>query len=328
MSNPAPRRMAAAVIAAPQTLRIDDVPLPEPAHDQVRVEVEGCGVCASNIPPWEGREWFSYPMPPGQLGHEGWGRVEAAGPGVMDLREGDRVAFLSNNAYAEFDVADTDQVVRLPKALDDQPLPGEPLGCAMNIINICGIQTGDTVALVGAGFLGQLLIHLAKQKGARVIALSRRQSALDTARQQGADVVIPMDDHWRIIEQVKERTGGTFCDCVIEATGKEWPLNLAGELTRVHGRLIVAGFHQDGMRQVNMQLWNWRGLTVLNAHWRDPADYIQGIRMAVDAVASGALDPQPLFTHRYALADLDQALNDTITRPEGFMKGLMICSTA
>ena len=66
-----------------------------------------------------------------------------------------------------------------------------------------------------------------------------------------------------------ELTGGRFCDVVIEAVGKQWPLDLAAELAGERGRLIIAGYHQDGLRQVNMQLWNWRGLDVINAHQRD-----------------------------------------------------------
>ena len=100
---------------------------------------------------------------------------------------------------------------------------------------------------------------------------------------------------------MKELTGGCFCDRVIEAVGKQWPLDLAAELTRERGRLIVAGYHQDGPRQVNMWLWNWRGLDVINAHERDPKVYVQGIREAVDAVASGRLDPGPLYTHVFPL---------------------------
>jgi threonine dehydrogenase-like Zn-dependent dehydrogenase len=67
---------------------------------------------------------------------------------------------------------------------------------------------------------------------------------------------------------VRSLTNSAFCDVVIECTGMQWPLDLAGELTRERGRLVIAGFHQDGPRQVNMFLWNWRGLDVINAHER------------------------------------------------------------
>jgi threonine dehydrogenase-like Zn-dependent dehydrogenase len=287
------------------------------------VRIEGCGVCASNIPPWEGREWFKYPFAPGQLGHEAWGRIDAVGPGVARFAVGDRVAMLSERAYAEYDVAAEGKVVALPAALDGQPFPAEPLGCATNIFARSGIAAGQTVAIVGVGFLGAILTRLATDAGARVIAVSRRPFSLDVARSMGAAEVVPMDDHWKVIERVKALTGERFCDVVVEAVGKEWPLNLSAELTKERGRLVVAGYHQDGLRSVNMQLWNWRGIDVINAHERDPAVYLHGMRQAVEAVAAGRLDPRPLYTHTYPLERLGDALNATKDRPDGFLKALV-----
>lgn len=318
--------MQAAVLVAPGEMRVEEAPRPTPGPTEVRVRLEGCGVCASNLPPWEGREWFSYPMEPGALGHEGWGVVDAVGADVSGLGIGDRVAMLSGHAYAEYDVADQSAVVTLPASLDGLPFPGEPLGCAVNIFRRSDIKPGQTVAVVGIGFLGALLTRLAADRGAKVIAVARRPFAQETAQRMGAAHVLPMDDHWRIIEGVKALTDGAFCDVVIEAVGKQWPLDLSAELTRERGRLIVAGYHQDGLRTVNMQLWNWRGLDVINAHERDPQMYTGGIRLAVDAVASGALDPTPLYTHTFPLARLGEALDATRDRPEGFLKALVILS--
>ncbi|HEX2204177.1 MAG TPA: zinc-binding dehydrogenase [Longimicrobium sp.] len=316
--------MRAARLVGPGKMEIEEVAVPEPGPGQVRVRLEGCGVCASNLTPWGGAEWMRYPQDPGAMGHEGWGVVDALGEGVEGLRVGDRVAALSYKSYAEYDVADASQVVPLPATLDGKPFPGEPLGCAMNIFRRSKVHEGQTVAIVGVGFLGALLTRLAKDAGARVIAISRRPFSLDVARDMGADELIPMDDHWRIIERVKSLTDGVFCDRVIEAVGKEWPLNLAAELTRERGRLVVAGYHQDGPRQVNMQLWNWRGLDVINAHERDPQVYMEGIRAAVDAVASGRLDPSPLYTHTFPLDRLGEALDATRDRPDGFLKALIV----
>ena len=133
-----------------------------------------------------------------------------------------------------------------------------------------------------------------------------------------------MEDHWHIIEQVKQLTDSHLCDRVIEAVGTQWPLDLAAELTRERGRLVIAGYHQDGPRTVNMQLWNWRGLDVVNAHERDLTIYVQGIRDAVTAIQSGALDPWPLLTHRFPLERLDEALNTARDRPDGFLKALVV----
>ncbi len=313
----------AAVLAAPGVVRVEAQALREPGPGEVRLRLEGSGVCASNLPMWEGREWFTYPAPPGNPGHEGWGTVDALGDGVAGVAPGQRVAALSYAAYATHDVAKADAVVPLPAALDGHAFPGEPLGCALNIFARADVRPGQDVAVVGVGFLGALLCRLAANAGARVIAVSRRAFSLDVARQFGAHDVVPMDDHGRIVGRVKQLTGGKFCERAFECVGLQWPLDLAGELTAERGRLVVAGFHQDGPRQVNMFLWNWRGLDVINAHERDPAVYVAGIRAAVEAVASGALDPAPLYTHRFPLDRLGEALEATRTRPDGFLKALV-----
>ena len=295
------KTMLAAVLTGAGRLRIEEVARPTPGPGQVRVRLEGCGVCASNLAPWAGPEWMRYPTEPGSLGHEGWGVVDAMGEGVTALAVGDRVAALSYNSYAEFDVADARAVLRLPRSLDGQPFPGEPLGCAMNIFRRSAIEAGQDVAIVGIGFLGAILTRLAADAGARVIAVSRRPWSLAAARRMGAAETIAMDDQGAVTERIAELTDGRFCDRVIEAVGKQGPLDLAAGLTRERGRLIIAGYHQDGPRQVNMWLWNWRGIDVINAHERDPSAYVQGISEAIDAVASGRLDPSFLYTHRYPL---------------------------
>src|SRR3954464_12948776 len=116
------KRMRAAVLTGAGKLMIQDVPLPEPGSGQVRVRLEGCGVCASNLTPWEGPEWMQFPSEPGALGHEGWGVVDAVGAGVGQPRPGDRVALLSGKAYAEYDIAEAAQVVKLPDALSEVDL--------------------------------------------------------------------------------------------------------------------------------------------------------------------------------------------------------------
>jgi len=315
--------MKAAVLTGPRTLELREVVRPDPAEGQVRVRLEGCGVCASNLATWQGMPWSKYPTQPGDLGHEGWGRVDAVGQGVRQVREGDLVALLSYRSYAEYDVAAATDVVSLPEKIGQAPFPGESIGCAMNIFARSGIQAGQTVAIVGVGFLGAILTRLAARVGARVIAVSRRPYSLKVATKMGADEVVPLRDHHEIIEQVRQLTSGTMCERVIEAVGMQWPLDLAGELTATRGKLVIAGYHQDGPRQVNMQLWNWRGLDVVNAHERDPQIYLRGIQAAADAVAEGVFDIAELCTHSFELGRLGAAFEATMSRPEGFLKAFI-----
>lgn len=314
----------AAVIAAPENVVVKELDLPEPGKDEVRIRVEGCGICASNIPVWEGREWFNYPVPPGNPGHEAWGTIDAVGENVTNFSPGDRVAGLTYKGYATHDIAQPENLVVLPDFFENKPFPGEPLGCAINIFSRSDIREGQTVAIVGSGFLGLLLIQLAKSAGARVIAISRREFSLKAAREAGADHTIAMDDHHRIISEIKAITGEKFCDRVIEAIGKEWPLNLSIELTAERGKLIVAGFHQDGMRSVNMQLLNWRGIDMINAHERDPKKYMEGIKAAIEAIQKRKMDPFPFFTHNFSLDEMESAYRHLTERPDGFIKGLVI----
>ena len=312
--------MRAAVITAPGRVELADVPAPEPGRGEVRVRLEGCGVCHSNLPVFEGREWFEYPRPPGSPGHEGWGAVDAVGKGVTGWAAGERVGFLSEAAFAEYDLCPARNLVKLPFGTAGAPFPAEPLACAVNVFARSQVRAGSTVVVVGVGFLGAVLARLAADAGATVIAVSRRDTALQIARSQGAARTVSLGDVWETIAAVRESVGDHGADVVIECTGLQGPLDVAAELVRVRGRLVIAGYHQDGLRTVNLQSWNWRGIDVVNAHERDPATYVRGMVLAKGLVAAGGLDPGPLLTHRFPferIADAFAALRD---RPDGFLK--------
>jgi threonine dehydrogenase-like Zn-dependent dehydrogenase len=196
----------------------------------------------------------------------------------------------------------------------------------MNIFARSGIEPGATVAIVGFGFLGALLAQLAAGVGARVVVLSRREESLPLARDLGVDeaIVIPPGKPRLALEAVRELTQGRFCPVVVEVGGKQESLDLATELTGERGRLVIAGYHQDGTRQVNMQLWNWRGLDVINAHEREPRVYMEGMRAAIAAVVEGRIKPGKLFTHQFPLERLGEALEMATSRPPGFIKALVL----
>jgi threonine dehydrogenase-like Zn-dependent dehydrogenase len=318
-----PELMRAVVITAPRTCEVREVATPVPRPDEVLVQVEGCGVCGSNLPLWEGRSWFSYPAVPGSPGHEGWGKVVDRGSKVKDIAIGQRVAFLSERAFAEYDVAPAAGVVPLPDTL--RTVPGEPLGCAINVFQRSGISQGQTVAVIGIGFLGALVTQLAVRAGAKVIAISQRPASLELAKKMGASHTYELDDNddTATVKAIEEITGGKMCDRVIELVGLQRPLELAAKLCRVRGRLVIAGFHQDGPRQIDMFLWNWRGLDVINAHEREPSIYVDGMKTALARLAAGELDADSLYTHRVPLERAREAFEMLRLRPTGFVKALV-----
>ena len=136
----------------------------------------------------------------------------------------------------------------------------------------------------------------------------------------GAAESIPMDDHWQDHRaRPAPHAAGSSATSSSKRVGKQWPLDLAGELTRERGRLVIAGYHQDGPRQVNMQLWNWRGLDVINAHERDPED-LSPRHAATPSKPSPAARsiPSPLYTHTFPLERLRaSAGDDARSRPDG-----------
>jgi threonine dehydrogenase-like Zn-dependent dehydrogenase len=310
--------MVAAQILAPEHCTTVSIPCPIPSRKQVRVKVEGCGLCASSLPLWEGRPWFSYPLPAGAPGHEGWGIVDAVGPGVSSVSAGTPVAFLSTNAFAQYDVAWEAEVVTLPAQLSSQPFPGEAVGCAFNIFRRADIRPGHTTAIVGIGFLGALLTQLASRAGSRVIAISRSASALNVAKESGAVIAFALDDD--AVRQVMQLTEGKGCDRVIEAVGLQQTLDLASDLTGEGGRLIIAGYHQDGERTVNLQQWNWRGIDVINAHERDSNIRVAGLRHGIEGAVNGDIAYRRLLTHRFSIARLNEAFQTLRERPRGLIK--------
>lgn len=316
------RLMRAAILTGDHTSDVCDVATPRLGPTEARVRVEGTGVCASSLPLWEGRTWFSYPLSPGAPGHEGWGVVDAVGDDVANITPGTRVAMISSHAFAEYDVCDASSLVPLPETLHG-PFPGEPLACAVNVMRRVEIPRGSWVGVVGIGFLGAVITQLAAQAGAHVIAISRRQFALDLAERFGAQVMLPFDSPQAVHSAVRQIAGEKMLGCVIEAVGTQEALDLASSLTGVRGKLVIAGHHQDGRRTVDLQQWNWNGIDVINPHERDVARYVDGMRAAAQLVADGVVDISRLLSDPFPLERLDEAFAMTLERPDGFMKAVI-----
>jgi threonine dehydrogenase-like Zn-dependent dehydrogenase len=203
--------------------------------------------------------------------------------------DGRRVAALCFNGYADWDAAPASTVVELPAELDGLPFPGEALACAVNVVRRARVRPHDRVAVVGLGFLGTSVARLLGG-----VTEVRRGTEVD----------------------------GEF-DVVVEAAGTQEALDTASRLVAPAGRLVVAGFHQDGPRTVDMQSWNWRGIDVINAHERDPAAVVDAMREAARLAADGMLDLRELVTHVLPLAELDRAFELAATRPPGFLKAVV-----
>jgi threonine dehydrogenase-like Zn-dependent dehydrogenase len=193
----------------------------------------------------------------------------------------------------------------------------------VNIFRRAQIEAGQNVAIVGIGFLGAAVTALAVRSGAKVVALSRRACALQLAERLGASVSFGLEDRDRALGYIKRPGIQPGYDRVIECVGSQEALDLASELCGNRARLVIAGYHQDGDRRVNMQQWNWRGLDVINAHERDAREYVRGMTEAVDLAVRGDLDLSALLTHRFPLEEISIAFATLAHRPDGFLKAVV-----
>ncbi|HWJ54759.1 MAG TPA: zinc-binding dehydrogenase, partial [Vicinamibacterales bacterium] len=236
---------------------------------------------------------------------------------------GARVAFLSTHAFAEWDVAEAAAVAEIPPGLSGRACPGEALACAVNAFDRARVMPGDLVAVVGVGFLGATIVALAAHAGATVVAFSRRPFARRLAVDLGAAAAgdLTSEDEARRVLAVAGRD--SLADVVFEAGGVQPTLTLASTLCRTSGRLVIAGYHQDGLRTIDLSLWNWRGLDIVNAHEREASRYVTGMRRAFGLVQRGVLDLDALFTHRIGLDGLATAFAWIRDRPDGFLKAVV-----
>ncbi len=287
-----------------------EVPEPVPGHGEVLVRVEACGVCGSDLNAWRGVQGIEYPLPPGAPGHEVVGTIAALGSGVDDLSVGQRVTGLVWNGLAELTVARAEHLVPV-----NSLVLGEPLACAMNVLRRARIGQGDRVAIVGFGYLAALVVQLLGREIAGWIAISRRAESRALAMELGAQAAYGF-------EEVPADAWDSF-PVVIEAAGVQQALDFASWLVSFGGRLVVAGYHADGPRTVNMQTWNWKGIDVVNAHERDPLVLVEALRRALPLLRQRHLETQNFISHRWRLDEVAEAFACAEARPGGYVKGVI-----
>ncbi|HEX5556316.1 MAG TPA: alcohol dehydrogenase catalytic domain-containing protein [Gaiellales bacterium] len=327
--------MKQAVLRAPGSFELVDVPVPEIGPDDLLVRVAACGVCASELDMFTGHTDRDFPILPG---HEVSGVVERVGSAVTRRRPGDRVGiWVTESGFSEYVRVHTD--FALPA--DDMPLElalAEPVACAVNAVEIADVGLGDDVVIVGAGFMGALVLKLVLLKGPRrVFVADARAEALERARSIGATRTIDVRAE-SLVDVVRANTdrvpAGTFgdvdeedevgADVSFEVTGVQGPLADVGDATRMAGTVVIVGYHQGGTREIPLGNWNWKALRVVNAHFREVAAIMRGMRTGMRLLTSGRLEIGDLVTHRFGLDEVGDAFQIAVDKPAGFLKATVV----
>jgi threonine dehydrogenase-like Zn-dependent dehydrogenase len=307
---------------APQRSEVIESETPEPGPGQVLVRVTTCGVCASELHPWiDGA-----PPYPRRFGHEPVGVIERVGPGVERFGVGDRVTGLFTGAFGDLAIADEAILLPVPDGLPDERAMGEPLACLVNAARRTPIELADRVALIGLGYMGLGMLQLVKLRGpSRVVAIDVREEARRHALDLGADEALhpgEVPDGY-LLTSFGDWDGDRGFDVVVEASGTQPGLTLAGKMVRAHGVLSILGYHQGSERSVDMQMWNWKAIDVVNAHVRRRDDLLESMRIGLELEAAGLIDLGALVTHRFGLDEVDDAFAALRDKPEGFIKAVV-----
>jgi L-iditol 2-dehydrogenase len=314
--------MKIAMLPVPERFEILDEPVPAIAGDEVLVRVAACGVCASELDMWQGK--LSHATMPWYPGHEVSGVVEQVGAEIATMRPGDRVAtWVTTRGYAEYVVAKQEHCFPAGDVPLDLAL-GEPMACAVNAVDLANPALGDDVLIIGAGFMGNLVQLLVEQQGPRqIIVADPRVDALDRATKLGATVVVdPV--HESLVDRVRELTDGKGVDTTFEVTGVQQAIDPIGDVTRMSGTVVITGYHQGEPRRVPLGQWNWMAFRIVNAHFREVATILRGMRMGMRLLTTGRVRLDELVTHRYPLERIDEAFRTAVDKPEGFVKATVL----
>jgi len=310
--------MRVAALVEPGRFEIRDEAVPQIARDEVLLRVAACGVCASELDMFRGLAGHAtYPWYPG---HEVSGTVTEAGRAVESLRPGDAVAaWVTTRGYGEYVAVKAEHC--LPSG--DVPLEralAEPLACAVNAVELAAPALGDDVVIIGAGFMGHLIHQLVMLRGPRhVVVADARDDALERAKAYGVTRTVNVTAE-SLAEVVRELTDGRGADVSIEITGVQAALDQLGAVTRMSGTVAIAGYHQGPPRTIDLADWNWMAFRIANAHFREVATIMRGMRIGMRLLTSGRVSMDGLVTHRFPLDDIEKAFRTAVEKPPGFVK--------
>ena len=308
------RAVVTADHGGPEVLQLREVPRPEPGTGQVRVKVATSGVNRADIFQRKGL----YPPPPGCPpdipGLEYSGTVEAVGPGVRGLEEGDAVlGLVAGGGYAEYLVAHEREVVRAPEGLDPVQVGAIPeafLTAFDALVAQMRIQAGEQVLIhaVGSG-VGTAGLQLTRWAGARALGTSRTVEKLARAGDLGLDVGIQGGDRdW--VSEVLEATGGRGVDVILDLVGGPY-LNGNLKALATGGRIITVGITGGRKEVIDLRaLMGKRGSitgTVLRARpLEEKANLAQHFqKVALPGFVDGRLTP--VLDETFAAADAADA---------------------
>ena len=327
--------MKAAVFSEPKKLQVEDYSIRKLFDDELLIKVEVCGLCGTDFHIFHGEAPSKPPLIPG---HEFAGIVVERGNDVYDFEIGDHVVIdpnifcgkcyycrtgqiqfcenlkalgvTQNGGFSEYSIVPSSQAYKIP---NDFPFRSasfaEPLSCCVHGMDQAEIRHGESVAIVGGGTIGLLMLQLAKISGAaKILVIEPIEEKRITALKLGADYVFdPFSD--KILEQTSSITSGGP-DVVIECAGNSNAAELAIKLPKKGGRVVVFGLSpQQAKIDINLQKFFHREITIKGS-LLNPFTFSRAIELLI----SKKVLIKPL---KPVVADLNN-LYEILTKPRNF----------
>lgn len=333
--------MKAGVFYKANDLRIEEIEKPLPKAGEVLIRVKACGICGTDVHIFSGDKGC-FPTPAGTvLGHEFAGIVEAVGDGVKDIKAGDRVCVdpnkLCNDCYycksgighfcenmigigtsinggfAEYCAVPESQVYKIADTTTyEMAAMTEPVACCVHGIDMCEISCGDTVAIIGGGMIGMIMLQLAKISGAgKLIMIEPVESKRKIAERLGADITIdPMTEN---VVQVLEDRGVSRISTVIECVGKTSTIAQAIEIAGKKSVVMMFGLTapEDELKIKPFEIFKKE--IVLKASFINP--YTQ--KRALSLIDGKKIDVSSIVYAYEPLEKLPEILADASLRAKG-----------
>ena len=336
-------------------LRIEEVPEPVVRKGQVKIEVRFCGICASDVHEYREGPMLIPKKPhpltgktaPVILGHECSGDVVEVGEDVEKIAIGDRVTvncliycgscvfckqgefnmclklggigFAWDGAFAKYAVVPEYAVVKIPEAgTYEMGAFAEPLAVAIRAVKRGRLKAGDTVAVVGAGPIGLLVLQAAKGCGAReVFVVEPIESRRELARQLGASEVFDPAS-CDVVKEIAKRTNGLRVDVAFECVGSQSALDTAIRVTGRRAMIVMVGMALKPLEVPFFRLWSYeKEITTCTG-------YVDEFPIALAFLADRRVLIEPMITAKISLSDfMEKGLLEMIRAPERYVKILV-----
>ena len=333
--------MQAAVLHGREDVRIEDVPVPRAAAGELVVQVGAALTCGTDLKVFRRGYHARMIVPPALFGHEMAGTVVEAGQNVTEFAPGDHVVALNsapcgvcyfcqrdqenlcddllfnNGAYAEYIripariVAKNTLCIPAGVPLEHAALT-EPLACAVHCIEDCQPRKGDTIAIIGGGPLGLMLLHVASLAGYQTISLVRHPGQVETARQLGATHVVQTSIIRKAIEDTRAFTPGNR-GVDMRNRGRGRARGLAGShRTRPQGGTVnfFGGCPTNTHVSLDTNRLHYNDLNLKATFHHTPAF----CRKALDLIAGGEFQASAFITGRAKLYELNRVFEKLMNR--------------